>query len=286
MTLLIRRLPVLLSPLLLGLGPISVSHADFTDPKLMLHMVQGSGLPSDCSAAPLNLACNNWGSPNGSQILAQTQGDQNTDYHVYVLLADVDSASGLKEIQFGLTFESGVTVSAWRSCADEVVPGEGWPAANTEITLRFTANGGCVRPTPDPNDLEHRGIIPLLVLSVRSSSNALLRLIPTTQGSIPLTNCSSVTTPLNLDFGLGEIGFGYKIGWDPCNFNPFAHGCAEFFPCTCCLGPSCSPIAPYYDIRSCINDGGEVLFIGTNDCSECAVPTKPLTWSEIKSRYQ
>jgi hypothetical protein len=49
MTLLIRRLPVLLSPLLLGLGPISVSYADFTDPKLVLHMVQGSGLPSDCS---------------------------------------------------------------------------------------------------------------------------------------------------------------------------------------------------------------------------------------------
>jgi hypothetical protein len=263
------------------------ARADFLDPKIVLHLVEGAGLPADCSGAPSNLACNNQGFPEaGNQVVAQTDGDLETDYRLYVLLGDVDPAQGVSEIRFAIDYENGVSVSDWMSCAPEIVTGGTWPASGSEVTLRFNGPGGCARPAPDPGDIDGRGVVPLMVLSVRSTADALLRIVATAQGDIPLTNCSAITSPVSQDFGFGEIGFGFKIGWDPCNYNPFAHGCAVFFPCTCCLGPSCRPIAPYYDIRACINDGGTVLFIGTSDCTECAIPVEMETWGDVKTRFR
>jgi len=279
----LKRTCLTLSLLGLSIHPAS---AGFQDPKIVLHMVPTGGLPTDCSEAPVSLACNNSGFPEGDQVTALTQGDTLIDYQVYVLLADVDSTIGLRNITFGLSYETGVAVSGWLSCATQAVPSETWPGSGSEITLQFDGPDSCARPMPDPFDGSHFGIVPLAILSVRATRPALLKIIPTQQGIIPITDCSGTVTNLPLDFGLGEIGFGYKIGWDPCNYNPTAHGCGVFVNCVCCLLGGCRPAGEgyFYDTRDCINDGGTVKV--TSNCEDCSVPTRTITWGLLKERFR
>ena len=279
-------LAVLGTILLLNLG-FSTAWSDFQDPKIVLHMVQANALPPDCSGAPTSLACNNNQFPEGDQIIAVTQGDTLVDYQIYIMLADVDSSRGVREITFGLSYERGVTVTSWLSCAAQATPSQTWPDSGSEMTLRFESPDTCARPQPDPDDQAHFGVVPMAVLIVRASEPALLKVVPTSQGVIPLTDCSGIVSELPLDFGLGEIGFGYKIGWDPCNYNPFAHGCGVFFDCICCLPSGCRPTGDGgdYSVRDCINDRGSVI-VQTSDCGECSVPAWGVTWGMLKVRYR
>ena len=272
-----------LVPLLL-LSWVSSASAFFDDPKLVLHLVEGSGLPQDCSAAPLHLACNNDGEVIGDQVQADIQGDTLTDYQAYVLLADIDSTLGVSEIKFGLSYDPSVIVSGWLSCAALASPSETWPDSGSYITLQFSGETGCAHPTPDPYDAGHRGVVPLLELSVRATAPGLLRFVGAENELAQLTDCSD---SLSAVYEYGEVGFGYKLGWDPCTHNPTAHGCGVFFNCICCFGTTCRPAGEgsYYDARACYNDRG-ILKVDTNDCKDCLVPTRPITWGLLKDRFR
>ena len=265
----------------------SSAFTQFDEAKLVLHLVEGSGLPQDCSTAPLHLACNNDGEVIGDQVPADIQGDTLTDYQAYVLLADIDSSSGLKEVTFSLSYENSVTVSGWRSCVAEGLPSDTWPASGSDITLRFSDESGCAHPTPDPFDAGHRGVVPLLVLSVRATAPGLLRLVaPANEFYIPFTDCSDSLSAVWSPYG--EVGFGYKIGLDPCTRNPTAHGgCGVYFNCICCFGTTCRPAGEgyIYDARDCYNDRG-TLKADTNDCKDCMVATHPATWGMLKDRFR
>lgn len=112
-------------------------------------------------------------------------------------------------------YETGVTFSAWQSCAGELVTSNEWPSSGGEATLSFSGTHGCARPTPDEFDLDNRGVAPLLALTIRATEPALLKLVDTSEGFISITNCDDQTSELAIDFGYGEIVFGYNVGWDP-----------------------------------------------------------------------
>lgn len=114
------------------------------DATLVLHLV-----PVETQKRP---SCKSHGVTNCSDIV--TSGELGVEYYAYVMAADLDTATGIAGVQFGISYDDsvgrGVDVLdvGWQYCTLLEWPTEDWPHANTGNLMTWHQNADCQHGFP------------------------------------------------------------------------------------------------------------------------------------------
>ena len=213
---------------------------------------------------------------------AVTRAELDTDYHVYVVLVDVDPERGILGIEFGIYYDfgaySGLDIQSWTACSSTSTTGENWPQPGSGVDLAFFS---CRGTTADPADPQGESLVVLGYFTVSAPSLNGLYVVPRLDKgatTIPVTDCAFADRTVSY-LATGVIGFG-TAGEDPCQFGQ------ERFPVGCCLEGGCTST----DVFNCEYLGGTVIFdfehpFGCTSAGDCMAPALSTTWGRIKATY-
>jgi len=185
------------------------------DATLILHLVQAETVKS--------VSCRSHEVTDCSQVV--TAGELNVDYYAYVMAADLDTATGIAGVQFGISYDDslgrGVDILdvGWQYCTLLEWPMEDWPRANTGDLLTWNQQTDCQRGYPV--------VVGYFTLVAHSPDR--FRIIPRpVDGLARVSACglNTVNAPEKLDDvkleNLGWVdfgGYGGGKGYNPCDPN-------------------------------------------------------------------
>jgi hypothetical protein len=198
---------------LLSLAATTATAGTNEDATLILHLVPAQSVK--------RATCVNHGITDCSEIV--TSGDLDTEYYAYVMATDLDTATGIAGVQFGISYDDtlgrGVDVFdfGWQYCTLLEWPTEDWPRANTGNLLTWNQNTDCQRGFP----------VVVGFFTVVAHSPDRLRIIPRpVDGLARVSACglNTVNAPEKMDdlklenLGWADFGgYGGGQGYNPCD---------------------------------------------------------------------
>jgi len=134
----------LVAALLLGVPTVQSSAGPNQDATLILHLV-----PVDSLKRP---SCKAHGISDCKEVI--TSGELEVEYYAYLMAANLDTATGIAGVQFGISYDDsvgrGVDVleAGWQYCTLLEWPTPDWPRANTGDLLTWHQNTDCQHSSP------------------------------------------------------------------------------------------------------------------------------------------
>ena len=186
-----------------------------------------------CSLAPTALGCDSYGNVDPVSNLF-VSGEIETSYLMYLVIMDINTASGLGGLSCGLTYQSGglgqggLALFGSMVCADQafssIAPNPEWPDHGSGSVFTWDTINNC-QNTVDPTDPQGEALAVAAGFYVYAYAEDWVRV--GTRGYLAepdfkVSDCSAVETDIagSIFYGwaqadYGRTGFGTS-GFDPC----------------------------------------------------------------------
>jgi hypothetical protein len=152
-----------------------------------------------------------------------TQGDLETSYFVYIVVAGVSLG-----LNYAADPDLGVDVLSWTPCADLQFPSASWPAPSGGLIATWSPETNCQREVPVGADGAQAVVGVLHVIAYQPDQLAVTGRNSPPEPNPRVADCSAASSDLVRSTQVGMIGFGGVIGFNPCRMNPVPVEVLEF----------------------------------------------------------
>jgi hypothetical protein len=167
--------------------PLSPLEASNPQAAIGLHITEAGSI-SPCG--PLGLTRSNL--ETSSQFTSPPGGPY---FHVYLLVCNGSTTSGVAGLDCGIDYLTGVSVFSWQLCATTELPSSGWPAAGGSNRISWDQGTSCQNSPSESGDLDSViGVAGFFYLATYAATQ--MGVVPNGSGQARVEDCAGVWSDL------------------------------------------------------------------------------------------